>query len=65
MEVFDKEPQRLDIVWEIEDVFGAITGLQMFCRIRGYISTLRKQGFNVLDSFTSLFSGHPIFLYPA
>jgi hypothetical protein len=31
----------------------------MFCRIRGYISTLRKQGFNVLDSFISLFSGHP------
>jgi hypothetical protein len=31
----------------------------MFCRIRGYISTLRKQGLNVLDAFISLFSGNP------
>jgi transposase len=30
----------------------------MFCRIRGYISTLRKQGLNVLDAFISIFSGH-------
>jgi hypothetical protein len=31
----------------------------MFCRIRGYISTLRKQGANVLAAFISLFSGYP------
>jgi hypothetical protein len=33
----------------------------MFCRIRGYLSTLKKQGIPVLDALVSLFMGHPIF----
>jgi hypothetical protein len=44
---------------KISGTFRSESGAQMFCRIRGYISTLRKQGFNVLDAFISLFSGHP------
>jgi len=32
----------------------------MFCRIRGYLSTLRKQGVNVLDALVQLFMGVPI-----
>jgi transposase len=44
---------------KISGTFRSEAGAQMFCRIRGYISTLRKQGFNVLDAFISLFSGHP------
>lgn len=44
---------------KISGTFRAEAGAQMFCRIRGYISTLRKQGFNVLDAFIALFSGHP------
>jgi hypothetical protein len=31
----------------------------MFCRIRGYLSTLRKQKQNVLDALIALFSGKP------
>jgi hypothetical protein len=33
-------------------------GAKMFCRILGYISTVRKQSLNVLAAFISLFSGH-------
>jgi hypothetical protein len=33
----------------------------MFCRIRSYLSTLRKQGMPVLDALVSLFMGDPIF----
>jgi hypothetical protein len=30
----------------------------MFCRIRGFISTMRKQKRNVLDALIAIFSGN-------
>jgi transposase len=33
----------------------------MFCRIRGYISTLRKQGIKVLDALRQVFMEVPVF----
>lgn len=35
-------------------------GASHFCRIRGYISTLRKQGLNVLEGLESVFRGQPL-----
>lgn len=35
-------------------------GASYFCRIRGYISTLRKQGMNVLEGLESVFRGNPL-----
>lgn len=35
-------------------------GARHFCRIRGYISTLRKQGLNVLEGLESVFRGRPL-----
>lgn len=35
-------------------------GAHYFCRIRGYISTLRKQGMNVLEGLESVFRGNPL-----
>jgi transposase len=35
-------------------------GARYFCRIRGYISTLRKQGMNVLEALESVFRGKPV-----
>ncbi len=35
-------------------------GASYFCRIRGYISTLRKQGVNVLAGLESVFQGNPL-----
>jgi transposase len=36
----------------------------MFCRIRGYLSTLRKQKVNILDALVAVFSGNPMPLEP-
>ncbi|MCX5961658.1 MAG: hypothetical protein NT070_00515 [Cyanobacteria bacterium] len=38
----------------------AILGEPQFCRIRGYISTLRKQGIPVLDALKQVFMKTPI-----
>jgi transposase len=40
--------------------FRSTEGAQQFCRIRGYISTLRKQGLSVLDALKSTFAGSPV-----
>jgi hypothetical protein len=46
---------------KISGGFRSLEGAQMFCRIRGYISTLRKQGIPVLDALTRVLVGDPIF----
>jgi transposase len=44
---------------KISGGFRTTEGAAIFCRIRGYISTLRKQSTHVLTALESLFTGHP------
>jgi transposase len=39
--------------------FRSWRGAEIFCIIRGYISTMRKQGQNVLAALNSVFAGNP------
>jgi transposase len=55
----ERDIRMVKLKQKISGTFRSESGARMFCRIRGYISTLRKQGLNVLDAFMSLFSGHP------
>lgn len=55
----ERDIRMVKLKQKISGTFRSESGAQMFCRIRGYISTLKKQGLNVLDAFISLFSGHP------
>jgi transposase len=55
----ERDVRMVKLKQKISGTFRSEAGAQMFCRIRGYISTLRKQGFNVMDAFVSLFSGRP------
>ena len=56
----ERDIRMVKLKQKISGTFRSVSGAQMFCRIRGYISTLRKQGLNVLDAFISLFSGSPL-----
>ena len=42
--------------------FCSLKGANAFARIRGYTSTLRKQGLHILDSLVTLFRGNPLFV---
>ena len=46
---------------KIAGCFRTGRGADIFCRIRGYISTLRKQGHDILPALFSLFSNSPFF----
>jgi transposase len=45
---------------KIAGCFRSQRGADIFCRIRGYISTLRKQGQNILAALRSVFAGHTL-----
>jgi transposase len=47
---------------KISGTFRSEDGANAFARIRGYISTLKKQGLNVLHALTKAFLGDPIFV---
>lgn len=45
---------------KVSGCFRSAEGAAMFCRIRGYIATLRKQGLPVLTALQSVFAGCPV-----
>jgi len=44
---------------KISGTFRSIAGSKVFCRIRGYITTARKQGINIFSAIESGLSGNP------
>jgi transposase len=62
----ERDLRMMKLKQKISGCFRSEDGATMFCRIRGYLSTLRKQNRNVLDALISLFSGNiePLFLQP-
>jgi len=55
----ERDIRMMKLKQKISGSFRSSDGAIMFSRIRGYLSTLRKQGQNVLDALIALFSGNP------
>jgi transposase len=56
----ERDLRMLKVKSKVSGCFRSPQGVDQFCRIRGYISTLRKQGYSVLDGLTSVFAGQPL-----
>jgi transposase len=62
---FDKNLAERDLCMikvqqKISGCFRALAGVTAFCRIRGYLSTLRIQGRALLNALEQVLLGHPI-----
>jgi transposase len=45
---------------KVSGCFRTEQGVAMFCRIRSYLSTLRKQGIELLSALDRTLSGDPV-----
>jgi transposase len=55
----ERDLRRMKVQQKISGGFRTPTGASQFCRIRGFIVTLRKQGCHVLTALQSVFTGSP------
>ncbi|MBW4542229.1 MAG: transposase [Myxacorys chilensis ATA2-1-KO14] len=55
----ERDLRMMKLKQKISGGFRSVEGAQMFGRIPGYISTLKKQGLNVLEALKQVFLGNP------
>jgi transposase len=58
----ERDIRMVKLKQKISGGFRSLGGAQMFARISGYISSLRKQNINIADAMTALASNQPVAL---
>jgi len=56
----ERDIRMTKVQQKISGTFRSADGARTFCRIRGYISTARKNPLSVIDAVQAAFEGDPI-----
>jgi transposase len=55
----ERDIRMIKVQQKISGTFRSPQGANIFCRIRGYISTIRKNSLSVIDAIQAAFEGNP------
>jgi transposase len=56
----ERDLRMVKVQQKIAGTFRSDAGATAYCRLRSYLSTMRKQGHGMLDALNAVFAGHPL-----